>query len=177
MNKLKQQAIQEEKARRKFHKDIENVDKLMATDRNQAAHLNKRLKKRKREEVEEIQRQVQTGVVHKPKNVGRFKYTQRKQDFQLEDDLSGNLRQLKPIGNASLLGDRFDSIFRRNLVEPDAPTQNEKRRQRKLKFKMINARGTKAERLYKENMELKAKSEEMARGAKQFRDNSDVIMI
>ena len=31
--------------------------------------------------------------------------------------------------------------------------------------------------VYKENMELKAKSEEMARGAKQFRDNSDVIMI
>jgi hypothetical protein len=35
---------------------------------------------------------------------------------------------MKPMGNDSLLGDRFDSIFRRNLVEPDAPAQNEKKR-------------------------------------------------
>lgn len=116
-------------------------------------------------------------MVSKPKKVGRFKYAQRKQDFQLEEDLSGNLRQLKPLGNDNLLGDRFDSIFRRNLVEPDAPTQNEKKRQRKLKFKMVNKLGTKAEQLYRQNLELKAKNDEMARGAKQFQDNSDVIMI
>lgn len=128
LNKLKQQAIQDEKAKRKFNKDIDNLDKLMAVDKSHTAHLNKQLKKRKREEADELKKQVTTGVVSKAKNVGRFKYKQRKEDFQLEEDLSGNLRQLKPIGNASLLGDRFDSIFRRNLVEPDAPTQNEKRR-------------------------------------------------
>ena len=76
-----------------------------------------------------------------------------------------------------MLGDRFDSIFRRNLVEPDAPTPGEKKRQRKQKYKMVNRLGTKAEQLYKETMALKAKNDEIERGAKQFKDNSDVIMI
>lgn len=137
-HKLKQKAVQEEKARRKFHKDIDNMDKLLAVDQNETAHLNKKLKRRVREEAEETQKQVSTGVVSKAKKVGRFKYTQRKQDYLLEEDLSGNLRQMKPLGNESLLGDRFDSVFRRNLVEPDAPTQSAKKRQRKLKFKMVN---------------------------------------
>jgi len=125
---MKERTVQAEKARRKFNKDIENFDKLARVDKNDAAHLAKRLKKQKREEAEEIQRQKDTGLVGKAKVIGRFKYSQRKQDFQLEDDLSANLRQLKPLGNDSLLGDRFDSIFRRNLVEPDAPTPGEKKR-------------------------------------------------
>jgi nucleolar protein 53 len=85
--------------------------------------------------------------VTNPKNVGRFKYKQRKLDYQMEEELSGNLRQMKPIGNDLLLQDRFDSIFRRNLVEPDAPTQGQKKRQRKAAFKMHNRLGTKAEEI------------------------------
>ena len=56
------------------------------------------------------------------KKLGRFKYHGRKQDYQLEDDLAGNLRKLKPLGSDQLLQDRYDSIFRRNLIECDAPT-------------------------------------------------------
>lgn len=149
LNKLKQKAVREEKAQRKFHKDIENLDKLVGVDKNETARLNKRLRKLKREEAEETQRQIQTGLIRKPKHIGRFKYSQRKQDFQLEEDLSANLRQLKPLGNENLLGDRFDSIYRRNLVEPDAPTPAEKKRQRKQKYKMVNRLGTKAEQLYR----------------------------
>ena len=77
------------------------------------------------------------------KNLGRFKYKQRKEEFQLQDDLAGNLRQMKPIGNDFLVEDRFDSIFRRNLVEPDAPTNAEKRRQKKLKYKWKGSVGSK----------------------------------
>lgn len=42
----------------------------------------------------------------------------KKTDFQLEDELSGNLRTIKPMGPADLLIDRYDSIYRRNMIEP-----------------------------------------------------------
>lgn len=42
---------------------------------------------------------------------------------------------------------------------------------------MVNKLGSKAEQLYRQTMALKAKNDEMERGAKQFKDNSDVIMI
>lgn len=58
LHKLKQQAVQEEKARRKFNKDIDNMDKLVVLDKNQTAHLSKRLKKRKKEEADERERQI-----------------------------------------------------------------------------------------------------------------------
>lgn len=85
-----------------------------------------------------MQTQEQTGVINKPKVLGRFKYKMRKPDFQMEDDLAENLRKLKPLGNDHLLQDRFDSIFRRNLIEPDAPTMAEKKRVRKQKYKIVN---------------------------------------
>ena len=81
LHAIKERAFLQEKARRKFNKDIENFDKLAVVDRNDAAHLAKRLKKKKREEAEELRRQKETGVVGKAKVIGRFKYTQRKQDF------------------------------------------------------------------------------------------------
>lgn len=117
------------------------------------------------------------GEIKKPKKVGRFKYSQRKEDFQLEEDLSGNFRTIKPLGNEILLGDRFDSIFRRNLVEPDAPANNEKKRQRKLKYKMVTALGTKAAEMHKETAEMKRKNDERAKGDKDFKNNSDIIII
>ena len=65
-----------------------------------------------------------------------------------------------------MLEDRFDSIFRRNLVEPDAPAQNEKRRQKKQRYKMVNRLGTKAEELQKETMALKKRNDEREKGLK-----------
>lgn len=56
LNAMKERAVQEEKARRRFNKDVENYDKLVVIDKNEAARLAKRLKKKKREEAEEIQR-------------------------------------------------------------------------------------------------------------------------
>ena len=65
-----------------------------------------------------------------------------------------------------MLEDRFDSVFRRNLVEPDAPAQNEKRRQKKQRYKMVNRLGTKAEELQKETMALKKRNDEREKGLK-----------
>ena len=59
----------------------------------------KRLKRQKKEESDEINRQVNQGIVTVPKVIGRFKYKQRKTDYLLEEDLSGNLRQMQPLSN------------------------------------------------------------------------------
>lgn len=86
----------------------------------------------------------------------------KKTDFQLEDELAPSLRQLKAQGTDDLLRDRFDSVFRRNLIELDAPTQADKKRQRKLKFKYRERQGaayggTLAEKLARKNDKVKRK--------------------
>jgi len=75
-----------------------------------------------------------------------------------------------------LLEDRFDSIYRRNLIEPDAPTQNEKKRQKKLKYKMVNPLGAGALELQAKNAAAKARNDEKEKGLKALL-NSDVIQI
>lgn len=129
------QNIQKEKEKRKIAKEFENLDNIIKQNENEARRIEKLVAKKKREEENEKRKQEQVGEVGKAKVLGRFKYSQRKKDFQLGEQLSGNLRQMKPLGNSNLLEDRFDSIFRRSLVEPDAPTQNEKRRQKKQRYK------------------------------------------
>ena len=70
----------------------------------------------------EKEKQEKVGIVGKPSVIGRFKYKMKKTDFQLEEELAPTLRQLKPQGTDDLLRDRYDSVFRRNFIELDAPT-------------------------------------------------------
>jgi len=65
----------------------------------------------------------------------------RKTDFQLEDELAGSMREVKAMGQSDLLRERFDSVFRRNMVELDAPTTFEKKRQKKAQFKWRKRQG------------------------------------
>ena len=46
----------------------------------------------------------------------------------MEDELAGSIREINPVGQADLLRERFDSVFRRNMVEPDAPWEFDKKR-------------------------------------------------
>lgn len=146
-----------------------------------ARGMKKKNEKLVRSAEEELKHQATIGTVNKAKKVGRFVYKQRKTDFQLEDELAGNLRQMKPLGNDYLLEDRFDSIYRRNLVEPDAPNQADKKRQRKMKYKMYNKLGTVAGDLHEKNQALKKKNDQRAKGLnkKAMKElvSSDVIMI
>ena len=73
----------------------------------------------------------------------------RKTDFQMEDELAGNLRTIKPHGPGDLLFDRYDSVFRRNMIEPEMPTTENKKRVDKAKFKWHNKGGKAAEKLNK----------------------------
>ena len=79
---MKERAKLEEKAKRKFNKDIDNnLGKILVTSQNQVNHFTNKLKKKQKEEAEEIHRQEETGVVKKAKIIGKYKYSQRKQDF------------------------------------------------------------------------------------------------
>ena len=175
--KQKNKAFAEQVLKRKFDKDIERLDNLIKQDENSSNRLRKKIARKLRLEAEENARQETIGTITKPKNIGRFKYKQRKLDYQLEDELSGSLRQMRPLGNDMLLEDRFDSIFRRNLVEPDAPTQNEKRRQRKAKYKMVSKLGSVAADLHAETQVLRQKNDAKQKGFKQVIDQDDVIII
>lgn len=114
----------------------------------------------------------------KPKKVGRWKYSMRKHDYQLEDDLSGNLRQMKPLGNGNLLDDRFDSIFRRNLLEPNAHDNLDKKRIRKIKYKFsTRGVGTKTIDMHHANAEAKKRNDIREKGTKDIAAQEDVIVI
>lgn len=74
--------------------------------------------------------------------------------------------------------ERFDSVFRRNLVEMDAPTKAEKKRQIKRGFKFKARKGgnygTLAEKLKKQNAKKKQANDE--KESKEFLGN-DMILI
>ena len=133
----------------------------------------------KKEIQEERDKQEKEGIVTKPANTGRFKYKMRKTDFQLEDELAGSLRQLRGEGQADLLRDRFDSVFRRNMVEMDAPTVAEKKRQKKMRYKFKDRHGgvygSLTAKLDKKNKKMKASLEE--REGKMGVLNNDLILI
>uniref|UniRef100_A0A7S3FY67 Ribosome biogenesis protein NOP53 n=1 Tax=Strombidium rassoulzadegani TaxID=1082188 RepID=A0A7S3FY67_9SPIT len=178
---MKQQYLQEQKQESHLSKQADKVEKIVRQVENeQRKSVNKQKRLEKERKLEEtIQEQV--GIINKPKKIGRFKYKMRKEDFQMDEDLAENLRKIKPLGNDRLLQDRFDSIFRRNLIEPDAPTQNEKKRVRKLQFKMVNKLGSKEEELYEKNLALKKKNDEKERMMKKKNQNKlahqDIIVI
>jgi len=75
--------------------------------------------------------------------------------------------------------ERFDSVFRRNLVELDAPTNDEKKRSQKRMYKWRSRNtkamgGTLAEKIKKKNDKLKRKNDE--KSSNSFLKD-DLIMI
>jgi hypothetical protein len=75
--------------------------------------------------------------------------------------------------------ERFDSVFRRNLIELDAPTNAEKKtsRKREFKWRQRNTKamgGTLAEKISKKNTKLKRKNDDRESNA--FLKN-DLILI
>jgi hypothetical protein len=157
--KVKQMLVKKEAEQRKMNKDLERVDKLVQQVENLKRKSERKQTREKKAQEAERRLQEEVGIVNKPKVLGRFKYSQKKPDFQLEEDLAENLRKMKPLGNDMLLLDRFDSVFRRNLIEPDAPTMGEKKRMRKQKYKFVNKIGSTEQELKRAVDELKEKND------------------
>lgn len=104
----------------------------------------------------------------------------RKTDFQMEDELAPSMRQIRAHGQADLLRDRFDSVFRRNMVECDAPSKIEKKRQRKNEYKWRAKQtaamgGTVAEKLMKKNKKRQERLDDATGKQKFLKD--DLILI
>jgi len=66
--------------------------------------------------------------------LSNYKYEPQEIEIKLSEELTGNLRNLKPEG--SILEDRFKSLQRRNLIE----VRVKQRTVRKLKRKKIEKR-------------------------------------
>lgn len=62
------------------------------------------------------------------------------------------------------------------MVELDAPTLQEKKRQRKVQYKMYQKVGTKARELHEANQELKRQNDIKEKSFKKQK-NDDMIMI
>ncbi len=102
----------------------------------------------------------------------------KKIEFQTEDELAGNLRQLKPQGPADLLVDRYDSIFRRGLIEPAEPLNISNRKKgRKSKSKWHESeKGKGAAEFARLNSERKARNDKRGITSAQIL-KSDLILI
>ena len=161
-----------------WNRDINKVADLVKEHDARESKIQAAVEKRRKEEEDEKTRQEQEGVITKPSQIGRFKYRMRKTDFQLEDELAGSLRTIKARATpADLMLDRFDSVFRRNMIEPDVPLGADRKRNRKAKFKWHNSKGgTGAAALDKKNKETKLKNEQkQAQGPSLLKN--DLILI
>lgn len=54
--------------------------------------------------------------LYEPKLLSRHKYEEAELELKLSDELTGDLRNLKPEGN--VLYDRYKSMQKRNIIEP-----------------------------------------------------------
>lgn len=164
LHKERMQVIEEKRQSKKMDRQFEIMDTLTRHEHDTEKRERKAQIERDDAEAKELACQVNIGVVNKPIIIGRFKYKMRKTDFQLESELAPSLRQLKAQGTDDLMRERFDDIFRRNLVEMDAPTVSEKKRQIKRAYKFRDRKGglnkTVSEKMKKSNEIQKKKNDE-----------------
>lgn len=64
---------------------------------------------------------------------GKLTTIERETPVSFAEDLTGNMRTLKPKGNPLL--DRFDSLLKRNMIEIGGPKKTRKRKVRIIEAK------------------------------------------
>ena len=128
-----------EKAARKTEKkqahDIMYLKKIKREIEDEEEEHRKILEERERKE-KEVEKMVEEGKIIRTKKLNRNKYQYPGTDFQTTSELKANLRSIKVTG--SLARERFDSIFRRNLIEKTSYEKKKKRKTRIPKFKFHN---------------------------------------
>ena len=149
LKRMRRDAQEELRKEKHFNKDINKLNIFIKDHEKKLGTIEEGIKKRKAERDVERLRQETTGYVERPTQIGRIKYKMRKTDFQDEEELAGSLRTIKTKATpADLLVERYDSVFRRNLIEPEVPIGGDRRRSGKAKYKWHNSRGgTGAEKL------------------------------
>ena len=178
LKRLNREANEDRRKEKKWIKDINKLPVFLKEHQEKEVRIKAGMEKRAKDEKEEKERQEGSGVVEKPKLIGRYKYRMRKTEFQTEEELAGSLRTVRIKATpADLLVDRYDSIFRRNLIAPEAPIGGDRKRGGKAKFKWHNSRGgSGAEKLDKKNKKLKQSIEKkLATGPSMLKN--DLILI
>lgn len=178
---LKRKRREEEdvlKSKKTQEKEFGRIPSIIGTLKKEAKENKAFLEQLEKERKEELLLQKKSGIINNASRIGRYKYKMRKTDFQPEEDLSGNLRTIKPIGADNMLEERFDSIFRRNLLAPDAKEGDDKKRVRKAKYKfhLSKSEKDKTTRLKEKNDKRKKANEEMGQGRVGLLKN-DLILI
>lgn len=115
-----QRALSEARIRAKIEKKkIADIYKLRIFEKEIATSKQKmEVLKEKREKLKKLK-------LLQPKRIGAQKFEAGDLDFNMGQDISGNLRNLKSEG--SLLKDRFKSLQKRNILEPSARQPGKKR--------------------------------------------------
>lgn len=117
-------------------KDLEKArlalkkEKKKLTDIHNLKILNQRIEKieKKRNAIQEKRKKKLELKKKRPKILNSLKYDDPDVEFHMAQEISGNLKNLKPEGN--LLNDRFKSMQKRNIL---APTKRQHHKKAKLK--------------------------------------------
>ncbi|XP_020706530.2 ribosome biogenesis protein NOP53 [Athalia rosae] len=104
-------------------KKVSDIYKLKSLAKQIAA------KEAKEEKLRKKRDKVKALKITEPKMLSKTKFEAPEPDFELAEDLTGNLRKAKPVGN--LLKDRFKSLQHRNILAP--ATRVMKRNKAKVK--------------------------------------------
>jgi nucleolar protein 53 len=123
--------LQRLKANKLKNEDIYLLKAMKKNLKKEEAMLQGRLEKRRLKKQESMLT---------PALLSKHKFEEPEIDLKLSDELTGNLRSLKPEGN--LLQDRFKSMQKRNVFEPTVK-EKAKKQKKKLKRKIFERKSNK----------------------------------
>ena len=85
---------------------------------------------------------------------------------------------MKPLGTSQLLEERFDGIFRRNLLAPEAKEGDDRKRNKKAYFKYHKSKAEKDQTVKMAEENQKRRDENKKKGmGKDKMMKSDLILI
>lgn len=94
------------------------LEKKKISDIYKIKKFNKAIEKQQKKEqlLKEKREKKKKYQMLEPKTLSRHKFAKPELEFHLGNEISGNLKNIKPEGN--LLKDRFKSLQKRNILEP-----------------------------------------------------------
>lgn len=92
------------------------LEKKKGVDLHKLKMIKTQIENREKELKKQSERRakLKTFKEKEPKQLGRIKYEEPDADFNMKEDITGNLRNLKSEGN--ILTDRFRSMQKRNIL-------------------------------------------------------------
>lgn len=117
---LKQHRKQKEQKQLKKELNLRKVEKKKVADIYKLRFLKKQIERQEEKEKAAIEKRKLALLEKekKTKRVGSMKYEEPDLEYNDPSEISGSLRNIKKVG--SLLYDRYKSLQKRNIIEPEA---------------------------------------------------------